>query len=135
MPRHFLFAWLLVVALAWPAQAEQLFRCVGPGAAVSYQSMPCTGAAKLDRVVDYRPDPVVAPARTQLRPLPVRAHPVRPSPIRIIGQAQRYRVAATAADHCRTARAKREAALERLGLKRTYAQLSRWDASVRAACD
>lgn len=135
MPRYFPVAWLLGVALAWPAQAEQLFRCVGPGAAVSYQSMPCAGAARLDRVVDYRPDPVAAPARTRLRPPPARLHPVHPRSIRITGQAQRHRLTATAADRCRAARARRSAALERLGLKRTYAQLSRWDAEVRAACD
>jgi hypothetical protein len=40
----------------------------------------------------------------------------------------------TANDRCHLAKAKREQALERLGLRRNYQQLSQLDAVVRSQC-
>ena len=121
----------LLLLLATPALAETLYRCVARDGAISYQSQPCMASARLDRVVEYRPEPVANVERSPAGP-PSTRRASRPGPrAATAGHAPR----ATPADRCRAARTKRDAALERLGLKRTYAQLSRLDASVRAACD
>lgn len=121
----------LLFALLPPAQADSLYRCVARDGAVSYQSQACAAQQRLDRVVEYRPDRVVA----------------RVEPDSVISRRQPHRYAAsggtrsvravnppTASQRCRAGKARREAALQRLGLKRTYAQLSALDADVRAAC-
>lgn len=51
---------LLLLAPVLPAAADSLFRCVARSGAVSYQSQPCSAQQRLDRVVDYRPEPVAA---------------------------------------------------------------------------
>ncbi|MFN3310479.1 MAG: hypothetical protein ACK40R_02100 [Thermomonas sp.] len=126
---------LLSMVLVCPVRAGQLYRCVTPQGAVSYQqALPCAPAARLDRVVEYRPDPVTpaviaAPAASSRAALSI-----RPPRYRYTRVSRLPRVALTAAQRCRIARAQREAALQRLGLKRRYAQLSRLDAELRVAC-
>lgn len=117
----------LLLLLAAPALAESLYRCIARDGAVSYQSQPCVASARLDRVVAYRPDPVASAERSPARSIPSRRAPRRS--VRIATGRH-----ATAVDRCRAGQAKREAALRRLGLKRTYAQLGALDADVRAAC-
>lgn len=119
---------IALVLLAAPTHAETLYRCVTGNGAVSYQSHPCSASARLDRVLEYRPDPVANVERAPARPSSIRRPPRRS--MRIVARRQ----PATAADRCRAGRAKRDAALQRLGLKRTYAQLSALDAEARAAC-
>ncbi|WP_287597255.1 DUF4124 domain-containing protein [Thermomonas sp.] len=121
----------LLLLLSLHAQAESLYRCVTRDGAVSYQSQPCAGRQRLDRVVEYQPE--------------ARAAPIAPEPAVSRRQPRRYaqgnaaRVAraggtVSTSQRCRASRAQREAALQRLGLKRTYAQLSALDAAVRTAC-
>lgn len=121
----------LLFLLAPHVQAESLYRCVTRDGAVSYQSQPCAARQRLDRVVEYRPDPVVA------RVEPASAISRR-QPRRYAGSGGTRSVRAvntpTASQRCRAGKARREAALQRLGLKRTYAQLSALDAEARAAC-
>lgn len=121
----------LLLLLARPAPAETLYRCVARDGAVSYQSQPCLASARLDRVVEYRPEPVAKVERLPVRPVSTRRGLRHGHRTTTAGHASRT----TAADRCRAAQAKRSATLERLGLKRTYVRLSRLDASVRAACD
>ena len=117
----------LLLLLSMPALAENLYRCVSRDGAVSYQSHPCLASARLDRVVEYRPDLVPDVER-----LPARQASPHRTPRRSVRTATARH--ATAGDRCRAGQAKREAALRRLGLKRTYAQLSALDAEARAAC-
>lgn len=126
---------LLLIALLFaslpPAQADSLYRCIARDGAVSYQSQACAAQQRLDRVVEYRPDAIVA------RVEPASAISRRQSR-RYAGSGSTRSVRAvnspTASERCRAGKARREAALQRLGLKRTYAQLSELDAEVRAAC-
>lgn len=123
----------LLLACASPAAAESLNRCIARDGAVSYQALPCATTARLDRVVEYRPDPVTSISTARQGPPRVAA----PAPIprsRHLRTPRAQRAAATAAQRCRAARERREAALQRLGLKRRYAQLSQLDADLRAAC-
>lgn len=117
----------LLLLLSVPALAENLYRCVARNGAVSYQSQPCMASARLDRVVEYQPDPVANFERS-----PARQASTRRASRRSVRAATARHM--TAADRCRAGQAKREAALRRLGLKRTYAQLSALDAEARAAC-
>ena len=126
---------LLLIALLFaflpPAQADSLYRCIARDGVVSYQSQACAAQQRLDRVVEYRPDPVmarVAPASAISRRQPRRyARSAGTRSVRAVSTP-------TATQRCRTGKARREVALQRLGLKRTYAQLSALDAEVRAAC-
>lgn len=129
MPRLPMIALLLL--LAGPAPAEILYRCIARDGAVSYQSPPCSASARLDRVVEYRPEPVANVARSPARLVSTRRASRDGPRTATAGHMPRT----TAADRCRAAQARRNAALERLGLRRTYVQLSRLDAGVRAACD
>ena len=125
---------LLVLLLVLPlhTRAESLYRCVARSGAVSYQSQACTAQQRLDRVVDYQPEPAAAQART---PSAVsRRQPRRYANGSGGNRMARAGSASTASQRCRAGKAKREASLQRLGLKRSYDQLSALDAQVRAVC-
>lgn len=130
---HLFTRLLLLVAsvLALPAQADSLYRCIARDGAVSYQSQPCAARQRLDRVVEYRTEPLAA----------------RSGPAPEVSRRQPRRVASggggrmlhtgsmsTASQRCRAGKARREASLQRLGLKRSYDQLSALDTQVRAVC-
>ena len=111
------------------ACAGTLYRCVGAGGQVSYLATPCAPGQRLDRSIDFQPVPdsqVLAISRQQR---PASAGGRSTSRSRGGGPASR-----TSVDQCGQAKAKREQALERLGLKRTYADLSRLDEPVRKVC-
>lgn len=113
------------------AQAGSLYRCVARDGAVSYQSQACAAQQRLDRMVDYQTE--AAAARAAPEPAVSRRQPRRYARTSA-GRVARAGGTASASQRCRTGRAQREAALQRLGLKRTYAQLSALDAAVREAC-
>ncbi|WP_084602403.1 DUF4124 domain-containing protein [Thermomonas hydrothermalis] len=127
----------LLLSLTVPVQAGQLYRCLDRANGVTYQSQPCAHGQRTDRVIAYTPDPPVVPTARADNPGAHTAHPRAARtgsslrPIRLRHAPTRL---TTAADRCRAAHAKRQAALERLGLRRTFAQLSRLDAQVRAVC-
>lgn len=124
---------VLALGVAPPGRAETLYRCVGAHGAVSYQNTTCGAHSRLDRTLDYRPDAEpVAPAETRLyRYQPrFRSYPAR---FRSRGR-QRRSVAPAPSVVCQAARERRRTELERIGLRRTFSQLSQLDASVRAVC-
>lgn len=132
--RFLLIACAITLAFYIPpraAQAESLYRCVARTGAVSYQTQPCSSDQRLDRIVDYQP---VAATIAEAAPVQPRAEarPRRRTTARAV-RSPRHR--ASAAQRCQAAKAKREATLRRLGLRRTYDQLSQIDADVRGACD
>lgn len=127
--RHLLFGLLLLVPVL-PAAADSLFRCVARSGAVSYQSQPCSAQQRLDRVVDYRPEPVAA----HMGRASILARRQPHTTMRMAAARGIRGGTVTASDRCRAAKSQREASLQRLGLKRTYDQLSALDAGVRAAC-
>jgi hypothetical protein len=137
--------WLVVLlalgifstTISIPAQAETLYRCIDAQQRASYQAQACAPGQRLSRTVDYQPDPVrVARAAPVLT---ARSTEFSPSHRRSAGVRYRMRSphaqrSATSETQCRRAKAHRESRLQRLGLARTYAQLSALDADVRAAC-
>lgn len=130
--KHVWLLWLLVSATAG---AETLYRCVEETGGVSYQAQICTHGMRLDRTIHYTPVPESAAQRDggeasratrrddysgRRVQFPRRSAPVVKS--------------RSAPNRCRAAKFKRQNALERLGLRRTFPQLSKLDEPVRAAC-
>lgn len=120
---------IFLCATLQPTHAGTLYRCVDKQAHTSYQSQPCPQSQRLDRIVDFTPEPVPpAPApilTSQTRHIPRSANHMRKP---------RTRQPLTGDARCRLEKDKRETSLQRLGLSRTYDQLSRLDAQVRSVC-
>ena len=127
--------WLRLLALAGIlpglASAENLNRCVDQSGHVSYQSASCAPGQRLDRTIGYVPDAEPTPFRAVSGRSNKRLAPKS----RIAIRTASIRVRKPQPSPCSRAKAKREAQLQRLGLKRTFDDLSRIDAAVRAACN
>ena len=129
----------LAVLFALPTfsgMANTLYRCIGPAGTVSYQGQACDAGSRLDRAQEFQPDPVADTANTSPSPIVVHAHRWRYSrnPGRAVRVSYRTSHQRSPSDRCRAAKEHRSSALERLGLHRTYADLSRLDEPVRAVC-
>ena len=126
----------LVLALmaCTPGRAETLYRCVDRHAQVSYQSAACGSGQRTARTIEFEPEPV-SPATTAKIHIPTRTTNL--SRTRSSGYASRTPQGKRkrGSDVCRAAKNKRQTQLERLGLSRTFDDLSRIDAAVRAACN
>ena len=120
---------LLLLFFLFPGlvSAGTLYRCVGAGGQVSYLATPCAAGQRMDRSIEFAPEPdtpVVAASSRQ-----------RSGSSRSMSTPRRGgTVSRPGVDPCLQAKAKREQALERLGLKRTFDDLSRLDAPVRKVC-
>lgn len=122
---------LIVILCLLPAlaPAADLYRCASPGGQVSYQqSSECPHGQRLNRVIAYQPVPDSTPLATiaaSRKPASNASHRVK---------ARNGKDVLTDSERCRVAKQKRTQAFEQLGLKRTYEDLGRLDAPVRAAC-
>ena len=129
-------AFMLVLALMVCAtgRAETLYRCVDRNAQVSYQSAACGSGQRTARAIEFVPEPVALETAAKIR-APTRT--TNPSRTRSSGYASRTPQGKRkrGSDVCRSAKNKRQTQLERLGLSRTFDDLSRIDAAVRAACN
>ena len=121
---------LLVCLFPSLVNAGNLYRCVSRSGYVSYQAASCPSEQRTDRRIEFisEPAPPVATVRRSERTAVVGAKPsaARTNVIRSNRKAK--------ASSCMHAKAQRERELERLGLKRTFDDLSRIDAKVRAVC-
>ena len=124
---------LALMAVA-PVRAETLYRCVDRHGQVSYQSAACGQGQRTVRTIEFVPEPV-SPATTAKIRIPTRTTNL--SRTRSSGYASRTPQGKRkrGSDVCRAAKNKRHSQLERLGLSRTFDDLSRIDAAVRAACN
>lgn len=140
MSRNTVIARLALAVLFAPTavsgMANTLYRCIGPTGTVSYQGQACDSGSRLDRAQEFQPDPVADTANTSPSPIVVHAHRWRYSrnPGRAVRVSYRTSHQRSPSDRCRAAKEHRSSALERLGLHRTYADLSRLDEPVRAVC-
>ena len=129
-------AFMLVLALmaCTPGRAETLYRCVDRNAQVSYQSAACGSGQRTARTIEFVPEPVAPETAAKIR-APISTS--KPSRTRSTGYASRTPRGKRkrGSDVCRAAKNTRQTQLERLGLKRTFDDLSRIDAAVRAACN
>lgn len=122
-----------------PANAQQVYKCV-KGKDVSYQSAPCDGTQTLLKRWEAAPEPE-PPAIESGHRQPQRRRPegnFRPS--RSGGSRARTTSSIDAASidaagsRCRAAKARREAKLVSVGLKRTFDLLRKLDDAVHEAC-
>lgn len=113
------------------APAGQLYKCVDAAGHASYQSIACQATQRMERIIEFVPD---APGAASSALLAVK--PVRPKVRRVFSGPRRSsaRTEKSRPSACSQAKAHRERQLERLGLKRTFDDLSRIDAQVRTVC-
>lgn len=122
-----ILAAMLLCLLPGFALADTLHRCVGPRGQVSYQAAACASGHRLDRRIDFVPDPTPAPEAHAPRSTPKTSR-------RAYSGGTRSRTKPKPSP-CAQAKAKRTRQLEQLGLKRTFDQLSRIDQAVRDVCN
>lgn len=115
------------------ASGAELHRCVSPRNVVGYHATACPQGHRQVGTVDYVPvpDSIARPASRQRGT----ARTGRSSRAARSSGAVRTRHALTRNDRCRIAKQQRRLAEERIGLRRTYADLGKLDAPVRTACD
>lgn len=129
------FAVGLAFAIAMPQViAADLFRCVAADGGVSWQDAPCAEGSRLSRAVPILVESTPEPKKTakRARPQAVSAPSQRPAASRSTrgssGVRSQRRI------ECEAARKQHAAAIERLGLKRTFDQLRALDDQVQEAC-
>lgn len=120
---------LLICLLPGLASAGSLYRCVSQTGHVSYQSANCPNGQRTDRTIEFVPDPAMAASKV------VTASKRLASKHRSEPRQGSGRIGKPQPSPCARARAKREAQLQRLGLRRNFVDLSRIDAAVRAVCN
>ena len=122
---------ILLCVLPGMASSASLYRCIDPSGHVSYQSASCAVGQRTDRTIEFTPQPAARPA--------VHASTVKPVVQRLHrGSAARHGsngIRNQQPSPCARAKAKRERQLQRLGLKRSFEDLSRADAAVRPVCN
>ena len=121
---------LLVFLSPGLASAGTLYRCLSANGQVSYLATPCADGQRMDRSIEFQPVPDSPVMATSGRQRSGSAGGRSASKSRRGGSSK----SRPSVEPCVQAKAKREQALERLGLKRTFADLSRLDEPVRSAC-
>lgn len=139
MTRTLAVAALLFAAAS--AQAQHVYKCVGQGGAVSYQSDPCRVSQRVDRIYHAEPDTAADQARaraeldrraSEARYLSQLAGTDRPAPRRVVYRSPTESEKRAAA--CADAKRDREATLKMVGLARTFDLLRTLDLRVYEAC-
>lgn len=137
-------AGLLLCALAAPAVAQQIYKCVTKGG-VEYQSMPCaSGEAAKTWNVEVAPRSAESVANEQrldmIRQQNAAAIAPRPAPTRPVynnggGGARLHHISQYKnPDACEAAKAERARVYEAVGLRRTFELSRRMDDMVWSAC-
>lgn len=136
--QHHRAMWFAFLLLLVPGRAltGNLHRCVDGDGAVSYQGAACSDGQRTDRIIRYEPDP---PAVIQSMAPSIRGGGGRNAVVpRVQARLRGSRTGTTRptrSEACRRAKASRTQQLDRLGLKRTFDDLGRIDAAVRAVCN
>lgn len=132
--RPLLFASIAVCLLpVAQANAQEIHTCVDAKGRKSYQNMPCAPEQRTAAVRSYtaKPeDPALAARSATIQQEMDRRN--RPSGKTTVVRTGSTRRAAPTA--CQAAKAKREATLKRVGLKRTFDLLSQLDSEVWEVC-
>ena len=125
-------SWMVLpmLLLAADAHAETLYRCVSVSGAVSWQAAACARGMRMMKSMEYTPDaPTAAPLPSYVPGTRTRRKSRAATGYRVSARSTRPKP-----DACARAREKRDATLERVGLKRNYDLLSNLDADVRRVC-
>jgi hypothetical protein len=134
---------LLFMFLFAPAgKTQQVYKCI-QGKDVSYQSAPCDGTQKVVRQWDATPEP--EPTTDELRQRQLKSQRVSAESAQLsrVAGTHRTRFASnqgnsgsrkSSVSRCDAAKARREAKLKSVGLKRTFDLLRKLDDAVNEAC-
>lgn len=128
--RTVLIVWVCFAAA--PALGAEVYRCVSAAGAVSFQDAPCAAGSQLSRTIPVLVDPA-KPDDENRRVSKRTATAGKPG----AGQAKskaRSDARGKQRAACEKARKQRDAALDRLGLHRTFEKLQALDANVQEAC-
>lgn len=136
---------LLAALFFGSASAQQVYKCVGKGGAVSFQSAPCDASQKSVKSWEARPEPPPTAEELRQRHRQQRQGEAESRYLSRLAGTDR-RSGGNASGHfigtegagtrtaCERAKRERQAVLDRVGLKRTYDLLQRLDAQVHQAC-
>lgn len=128
---------MLLFSTASVAPAQQVYKCASAsGSVIAYQSQPCDRSHRTLRQWEAAPDPVPAAARVAAaadRPASQDARTAKQRKPRAGNAGARPRVDPADA-RCHAAKARREAKLKAVGLKRTFDLLRQLDDAVHEAC-
>lgn len=129
---------MLAVALlfvTWAVPAQQVYKCID-GKDIAYQSAPCANGTA-EKAWDARPVPEASPAE-QLRlhriGQELAARNPRVSPRRQDAGTRTGVRDPSGSGSCASVKAQRDAAYQRVGLKRSFEFSSAWDSRVQQAC-
>lgn len=120
-----------------PASAQTVQKCVAQDGTVMFTSGECTAGQRAEARYDAVPDQPDDAAAKRLADLEqwAQSHAERKSTSGRTYRPPRSRSTGTSKHaRCEAAKRKRDAQLERLGLRRTHADLRRLDEPVREAC-
>lgn len=125
-----------ILLIAPSGKAQQVYKCVKDGD-VSYQSMPCDGTQSLVKQWEAAPEP--EPPEVELRPRQAkpRRHETDSKPRNRTHSESRAGTISSisaAGNRCKAAKARRQAKLTSVGLKRTFDLLRKLDDAVHEAC-
>ena len=127
-----------IFLVAPPGNAQHVYKCAKVRD-VSYQSTPCDGTQALVKQWEAAPEP--EPSAVESQPSAVESRPRQPKRWRPGANSGASRSGVrtissiSAADRrCRAAKARREARLISVGLKRTFDLLRKLDDAVHEAC-
>ncbi len=110
-----------------------IYRCVDANGSVSYQDTACAPELRTTatrRYTSYTIDPALAAHRRAIEQEIDRRNRVNPAALRVVSVRQTPKTPS----HCEIAKAKRESAVKRAGLKRTFAKMSELDGAVWDVC-
>lgn len=139
-------AFLALLLLANSVSAQTLYKCISR-AGTSYQQVPCPAGARIGRTIETTPEPPLSSGEVSERARKAQEDRIESEYLsRMAGtdkvvattrrSGSRHEVAQRNAneDRCASARTRRQRALAKAGLSRTFDLLSRLDADVAAAC-
>lgn len=132
----------LIVFIAFNVSAQQVYKCVR-GSEVSYQSTACDGTQKVARQWDAPPEPEPTTDELRQRQLKSQRDSAESAQLSRAAGTNRKRYASnqresgsrkSSMSRCDAAKARREAKLKSVGLKRTFDLLRKLDDAVNEAC-
>ncbi len=132
---------VVLVLLSGTARAEMLYKCVGKGGAISYQSRACDPGQRVAQARTYEPESPPSPEQLAARRRKLQRDRAESAYLSNLAGTPRGGATSRASGAsipvrrssaaCEAAKRQREAALDAAGLGRTYDLLSSLDAMVR----
>ncbi|MGV8958909.1 MAG: DUF4124 domain-containing protein [Stenotrophomonas sp.] len=125
---------IALMALATPASAQQVHKCIEGGNAI-YQSAPCSSGAP---VKSWDAQPEAVPSKDEAHRLERIRRELAVRNLMLDHRSRRRETTRAnrppAPQQCEATKAQRAAAYERAGMKRSFQLSSNWDNRVQQAC-